>query len=67
MAKTTTHSHAQPQPAGAGYISPEKDFEAHVNTYRGFLRFAKWVIVVFAVVMVALYFIVQPHIVPPAS
>lgn len=38
----------------------DADFEAHEATYHGFLSMVKWSIIGMAVLMVALYFLVQP-------
>lgn len=65
MANTHSHSHAPAGPVTT--ISEEEDFEAHVNTYRGFLTFAKWAIGVIFVILIFLYFVVQPHIQPPPT
>ncbi len=35
----------------------EKEFEAHANTYKGFLSLTKWGIIANAVILIALYFI----------
>jgi hypothetical protein len=34
----------------------EKDFEEHVNTYKGFMELAKWGVIANAVILIALYF-----------
>jgi hypothetical protein len=67
MAKTPSHSHAQDTAGPVRTISAEEDYEAHVKTYRSFLNIMKWVIVATFVVLIFLYFAVQPHIQPPPT
>lgn len=38
----------------------DSDFEAHKATYSGFLSMVKWGIIAMVVVLVALYFLVNP-------
>ena len=38
----------------------DADFEAHKATYSGFLSMVKWSIIGLAVVLVALYFFINP-------
>lgn len=38
----------------------DKDFEAHRQTYDGFLKFLKWNIIALVVVVLALYFLINP-------
>ncbi len=36
------------------------DFKEHERTYDGFIRFGKWSVVALAIMMVALYFLINP-------
>jgi hypothetical protein len=67
MAKTASHSHAHDTAGPVRIISAEEDFEAHVDTYRGFLTFTKWAIAAIFIVLIILYLMVQPHIQPPPT
>lgn len=44
----------------AEHISTAMDYKAHENTYRGFITLSKWTIAVLVVVLIVLYFIVNP-------
>lgn len=64
MANTSAH-HAPKSPGRD--ISAEEQFQTHMNTYRGFLRLLKWVIIATFIVLIFLYIVVQPHIQPPPT
>jgi hypothetical protein len=62
MANHSSHDHAS---ASTAIITPEEDFRAHEATYRSFLKLTKWSIIALVVLLVVLFLVVQPHIVPP--
>ncbi|HEV7717707.1 MAG TPA: aa3-type cytochrome c oxidase subunit IV [Arsenicitalea sp.] len=64
MANHSSHDHA---PATTAIITPEQDFKAHQDTYDGFLKLAKWGIIGLVVLLVFLFIVVQPHIVPAVA
>lgn len=37
-----------------------KDFQEHERTYDGFITLTKWSVIAMVIVMVALYFIINP-------
>jgi hypothetical protein len=44
----------------ADHVSSAMDYKEHEATYRGFLNLTKWSIAILAVLLIVLYFIVQP-------
>lgn len=59
-----TPEQAKPDQIHTGEVMSDStnnaDFEAHKVTYSGFVSIVKWAVISMAVVLVALYFIVNP-------
>jgi Na+-transporting NADH:ubiquinone oxidoreductase subunit NqrB len=44
----------------ATHVSSAMDYKEHEATYRGFINISKWTVGILAVLMVVLYFVINP-------
>jgi len=60
------HGHGSPAVNSDGTAS-DMDYEAHESTYEFFTGFVKWGIIAIVVLVIFLFVVIHPMIVPPAS